>query len=99
MSGGRTLRERGLNPRALLTNPRIGAQLSDRVLVQIRTGGKPGHRGEFCAGLIVSPYPRVVLEAAPILAWTIGKPWSVVRAWATRKRMHIVGMVDPVPPA
>lgn len=43
----------------------------------------PTHPTRFCASLEVRD-GRIV-RAAPILGWSIGKPWVAVRAWAERK--------------
>ena len=40
----------------------------------------------FCAGVVV--VSNVVTEAAPILKWTIGKPWREVREYAKSKGWH-----------
>lgn len=40
----------------------------------------------FVAGLVVRA--GVVVEAAPILGWAVGRPWSSVRAYAVRKGWH-----------
>lgn len=39
--------------------------------------------GYFCAGLIV--FDDHVTMAAPILKWTLGKPWSQIEAWCAKK--------------
>ena len=38
----------------------------------------------FCCGVIVRS-DNVVVEAAPILAWAVGKPFAAVRDWLRAK--------------
>lgn len=45
--------------------------------------------GYFCAGIVVKN-GRVV-EAAPILRWSIGKPIGAVVAWAESKGGEVTG--------
>lgn len=39
----------------------------------------------FCAGVLVQG--EHVVEAAPILGWSVGKTWSRVEAWCKSKRL------------
>lgn len=41
----------------------------------------------FCAGVEIED--GVVVEAAPILAWMIGKPFTYVKSYCTRKSFSI----------
>lgn len=41
----------------------------------------------FCAGIIVRR--DKVIEAAPILQWTLGKPYSWLRRYFARKRWSV----------
>jgi hypothetical protein len=34
----------------------------------------------------------VVVDAAPIVRWAVGKPWPVVQAWFRRKGAVTVGL-------
>lgn len=45
----------------------------------------------FCAGIVVRD--EVVVEAAPILKWAIGKPLEEVARWALRKKGGSVEVV------
>lgn len=42
--------------------------------------------GYYCAGLIVNDTQRVV-DAAPVLRWTLGKNWTWLKAYFEKKRI------------
>jgi hypothetical protein len=41
----------------------------------------------YCAGLVVES--RRVTQAAPVLRWALGKPWTEVERWARGKRARV----------
>lgn len=45
--------------------------------------------GYFCAAVVVQG--ETVIDAAPILAWAVGKPADTVFSWAQRKRGRVTG--------
>ena len=53
-----------------------------------------GHR-PFTAGLEVDDVTGLVVSAAPILRWTIGKPWAKVQAQGVRRYAWAVAPIYP----
>lgn len=49
----------------------------------------------YCAGLTVAD--DKVIEAAPILRWSLGKPWPHVRSYFDRKGFQVVVRSHPRP--
>lgn len=46
----------------------------------------------FCCAILVDREERIVVQAAPIVGWTIGRSWDVVRGIFKRRGVKIVVM-------